>query len=117
MAQITSHSLEVPLPPATKSAGRDPGKIVFSPLLATAAGRDAGAVLVELGTSPQGLGQPEAARRLATLGPNEVAQEKQHGWPRRLLRTSCNPLVILLTASWRYCPRLPAICEQPRSLL
>jgi len=99
MAQIASNIPEAALPPlVVKPSGREARKIVFSPLLAASARKDAGSVLAELRSSLQGLSQAEAAQRLETYGPNEVAQEKQHGWPRRLLKTSCNPLVILLTA-------------------
>ncbi len=76
----------------------DAGKIHFSLLLLEAARKDATDLLREQGTSLAGLTQAEAASRLNTNGPNEVAQEKQHGWPRRLLRTTYNPLVLLLTA-------------------
>jgi Mg2+-importing ATPase len=54
-------------------------------------------VLEKLRTSPAGLSEAEAATRLEQYGPNEVAQEKQHGWLRRLWIASRNPLVILLT--------------------
>ena len=54
-------------------------------------------VLEKLRTSPAGLSEAEAATRLDEHGPNEVAQEKQHGWLRRLWIASRNPLVILLT--------------------
>ena len=57
----------------------------------------AAVVLEKLRTSPAGLSEAEAATRLEQYGPNEVAQEKQHGWLRRLWIASRNPLVILLT--------------------
>lgn len=53
-------------------------------------------LLSDLGTSPSGLTQTEAAERLRKTGPNEVAQEKPQGWPIRLLKIARNPLVILL---------------------
>src|SRR5208282_1013378 len=62
-----------------------------------AALEEAAVVLEKLHTSPAGLGEAEAAARLEQFGPNEVAQEKQHGWLRRLWIASRNPLVILLT--------------------
>ena len=98
MAQIMTNPLKATPPPVAKPSGQDSGKISFSPLLTAAAEKDAVAVLGELSTSLQGLNQAEAEIRLATHGPNEVAQETQHGWPWRLLRTTCNPLVVLLTA-------------------
>jgi len=62
-----------------------------------AAMQEISAVLQQLNTSPSGLSEAEAAARLAKYGPNEVAQEKQHGWLQRLWIASRNPLVILLT--------------------
>ncbi len=71
--------------------------IRVSPLLAEAAGKDADEVLRLLETSPAGLTEAEAEERLEKHGPNEVASEKQRGWPMRLLITMRNPLVILLS--------------------
>ena len=62
-----------------------------------AATKEATEVLRELGTSPTGLSEDGAASRLAQYGPNEVAQEKRHGWLDRLWTAAINPLVILLT--------------------
>jgi Mg2+-importing ATPase len=62
-----------------------------------AAIKDIPEVLQTLGTSPNGLTETEAAARMEKYGPNEVAQEKQHGWLRRLWVAVRNPLVILLT--------------------
>jgi Mg2+-importing ATPase len=42
------------------------------------------------------LSESEAAARLEQYGPNEVAQEKSHGWLMRLWVAVRNPLVILL---------------------
>jgi Mg2+-importing ATPase len=61
-----------------------------------AAMQEATAVLQQLNTSPSGLSEAEAAARLAQYGPNEVAQEKRHGWLLRLWVAVRNPLVILL---------------------
>jgi Mg2+-importing ATPase len=61
-----------------------------------AAMQEAAAVLQQLNTSPSGLSDTEAAARLEKYGPNEVAQEKQHGWLLRLWVAVRNPLVILL---------------------
>jgi Mg2+-importing ATPase len=68
-----------------------------SDLLCDAATQETAELLQQLGTSPAGLSEEEAATRLEKYGPNEVAQEKQHGWLRRLWIASRNPLVILLT--------------------
>ena len=59
--------------------------------------RESNEVLGQLGTSPAGLTEKEAAARLAQFGPNEVAVEKQQGWLQRLWLAARNPLVILLT--------------------
>ena len=44
----------------------------------------------------EGLTEQEAQRRLESVGPNEIAAQRPDAWPRRLLRTIRNPLVILL---------------------
>src|ERR1700677_5014758 len=54
-------------------------------------------LLQRLNTSSNGLSAEEAAERLEIFGPNEVAQEKKHGWLHRLWTAVHNPLVILLT--------------------
>jgi P-type Mg2+ transporter len=61
-----------------------------------AAIKDVSEVLQTLGTSSAGLTEAEAAERLEKYGPNEVAQEKKHGWLGRLWTAVRNPLVILL---------------------
>ena len=53
-------------------------------------------LLQRLNTTPNGLSEEEAAERLEIFGPNEVGQEKQHGWLYRLWVAIRNPLVILL---------------------
>jgi Mg2+-importing ATPase len=68
-----------------------------SDLVRDAATTEISEVFQRLNTSPSGLTEGEAAERLEIFGPNEVAQEKQHGWLRRLWIASRNPLVILLT--------------------
>jgi Mg2+-importing ATPase len=55
-------------------------------------------VLARLKTAIEGLSEEDAGQRLAEVGPNELAQEKKHGWLWRLMITLRNPLVILLTA-------------------
>jgi Mg2+-importing ATPase len=62
-----------------------------------AARKDGDAVCRDLGTSPAGLTQSAAEERAASVGPNEIAQERKAGWPLRLLRIIRNPLVILLS--------------------
>lgn len=53
-------------------------------------------VFTRMKTTAEGLGDAEAARRLAEVGPNVVATGKHRGWPWRLLTATRNPLVILL---------------------
>ena len=62
-----------------------------------AATQETSAVLERLRTSPTGLSEAEAAIRLETQGPNEVAQERRHEWLHRLWVAVRNPLVVLLT--------------------
>ncbi|HSY10402.1 MAG TPA: magnesium-translocating P-type ATPase [Candidatus Dormibacteraeota bacterium] len=66
-------------------------------LVRDAATQETAEVLQRLNTSPAGLSEEEAAERLEVFGPNEVAQEKQHGWLLRLWVAVRNPLVILLS--------------------
>jgi P-type Mg2+ transporter len=47
-------------------------------------------------TTNPGLTQEEAATRRAHDGPNQIATQDSPSWPRRLLSTCKNPLVILL---------------------
>ncbi|HZT22565.1 MAG TPA: magnesium-translocating P-type ATPase [Verrucomicrobiae bacterium] len=68
-----------------------------SDVLREAAGQEAAAVLQQLGSSPAGLNEAEAAERLEVFGPNEVAREQRHQWLYRLWVAVRNPLVILLT--------------------
>src|ERR1051326_9065133 len=62
-----------------------------------AASKETVEFLQSLGSSPSGLTEEEAARRLEEHGPNEVAREKQQNWVQRLYVAARNPLVILLT--------------------
>ena len=65
-------------------------------LVRDAATGETAEILQRLNTSPAGLSGEEAAERLEIFGPNEVAQEKSHGWLLRLWVAVRNPLVILL---------------------
>ncbi|HVB56748.1 MAG TPA: magnesium-translocating P-type ATPase [Candidatus Acidoferrales bacterium] len=62
-----------------------------------AAQKDGDQLLLDLRTSLGGLKQADAEERARTTGPNEIAQERKQDWPLRLLKTTRNPLVILLT--------------------
>ena len=53
-------------------------------------------ILQRLNTAPDGLTQEEATERLEIFGPNEVAQERRHGWLHRFWVAVRNPLVVLL---------------------
>jgi Mg2+-importing ATPase len=53
--------------------------------------------LQKLETSPSGLPEAEAARRLAAHGPNVVARDERHARLRLFMRACINPLVLLLS--------------------
>ena len=72
------------------------GQRATADLLRDAAMSPIAEVLQRLNTSPDGLSEEEVAERLEIFGPNEVAQEKKHGWLHRLWVAVRNPLVILL---------------------
>ncbi|MFY9531976.1 MAG: magnesium-translocating P-type ATPase [Candidatus Acidiferrales bacterium] len=89
-------------PPACPTEPSIPTKskkqnIRVSPAVLDAARKDGEQLLLDLRTSPGGLTQADAEERARTTGLNEVAQERQQGWLLRLLKTTRNPLVILLT--------------------
>jgi Mg2+-importing ATPase len=65
-------------------------------LLHNAATQDTAELFQRLNTTAAGLTGEEAAERLEVFGPNEVGQEKQHGWIQRLWVAVRNPLVVLL---------------------
>ena len=88
-------------PPVRPDGPHAPAKaksqnIRVSPEVLKAAQKDGEDLLRSLRTTPQGLTQTEAENRARTVGPNEVARERQQGWPVRLLKIIRNPLVILL---------------------
>jgi len=64
--------------------------------LLEAASVEAEVVLQKLGTSPDGLSEVEAAKRLKESGPNVVARDERHPRIRLLRKALINPLVILL---------------------
>jgi Mg2+-importing ATPase len=68
-----------------------------SPLLAEMAGLDIAGVFGRMESSAKGVTSDGAARRLEKYGPNQIAGERRHGWPWRLLCACRNPLVILLS--------------------
>jgi Mg2+-importing ATPase len=70
--------------------------IQVSPQLLAAARADLPGVFQMCETSPTGLTQEEAKRRLEEYGPNVVAQEHRYGWVGLLGKALVNPLVILL---------------------
>ena len=85
-------SAEHPIPAKGKKQN-----IRVSPAVVDAASKSGEQVLVDLRTSLSGLTEVEAEERARTAGPNEIAQERKQGWLLRLLKTTRNPLVILLT--------------------
>jgi Mg2+-importing ATPase len=70
--------------------------IRVSPAVLEAAAKDGDELLRSMRTVLTGLTQSEADSRARTVGPNEVAQERQRGWLISLLIIIRNPLVILL---------------------
>jgi len=85
-------------PLAAQTPVRKPLAFRVASELVDAARKPADEVLRTLGSSGTGLTEEAASQRLSLYGPNEVAREKQHGWPWRLWKTTHNPLVILLAA-------------------
>jgi calcium-translocating P-type ATPase len=55
-----------------------------------------GVLLRHLETSPSGLSEREAQRRLVVYGPNELRRRVRRQWPRDLLRQFTHPLALLL---------------------
>ena len=103
LANAGDTSFSRPRPPAHPEQATIPTKaknqnIRVSPEVLDAAREDGKELLRSLRTTLQGLTQTEAENRARTVGPNEVAQERQQGWPVRFLKIIRNPLVILLTA-------------------
>jgi P-type Mg2+ transporter len=70
--------------------------IQVSPILLETAAMDIAAVYARLGSCPDGLQEPEAAVRLAALGPNILARDRRPGFAKLLWHAVINPLVILL---------------------
>ncbi|HXX63374.1 MAG TPA: cation-transporting P-type ATPase, partial [Bacteroidota bacterium] len=79
-------------------SGKGAARIHVSAEIIEAARTEAVDVLQKLNSTTQGLSESEQESRRETYGPNEVVQEVRHGWPRRLLSTLRNPLVVLLSA-------------------
>jgi Mg2+-importing ATPase len=71
-------------------------KIQVSPELLEAAKLTPEQLFQKVQSSPRGLTQEEARRRLEQYGPNTLGQEKQHTWIAILGKAVINPLVILL---------------------
>jgi Mg2+-importing ATPase len=72
--------------------------IRVSPLLTELAATSTPGVLQKLGSSPDGLTEEEAERRLDQYGYNIVAEAEHHSRLKLLIRAILNPLVILLAA-------------------
>jgi Mg2+-importing ATPase len=89
-------SLAHPNQTPIRTKGKNQNICVASAVL-DAARKNGEELLRDLRTTLAGLTQAEAEERAYTTGPNEVAQERKQGWPVRLLKTTRNPLVILLT--------------------
>ena len=70
--------------------------IAIDPLLVEVSRGDEASALRRLESGPEGLSEPEAARRLARDGPNAVARAERFVRLRLLARACINPLVVLL---------------------
>lgn len=79
------------------SAKEKSQKIRVSAEVLDAARMDGEALLANLRTSLAGLTEAQAEDQLSAIGPNEIAQERKHGWIVRILKIIRNPLVILLS--------------------
>ena len=55
-----------------------------------------GALFADLGSSPDGLSEREAARRLIAYGPNSLIRRGGRRWPGELARQFTHPLALLL---------------------
>ena len=58
-----------------------------------------GALFADLGSSPDGLSEREAARRLITYGPNSLVRRGGRRWPGELARQLTHPLALLLAVA------------------
>jgi calcium-translocating P-type ATPase len=77
-------------PPAGGAANTVPAADPLAPL---------GQLFRDLRSSPSGLSGREAARRLATAGPNELARRGGRRWPGELARQFTHPLALLLAVA------------------
>ena len=75
---------------------RSAATIHVAPLLLEVADLEPAEALRRLESRSEGLGEQEAAQRLAREGPNVVARDERHGNVRLLARACLNPLVLLL---------------------
>jgi Mg2+-importing ATPase len=75
-----------------------PPKDIDREALLLAARENPDALLQRLNSSPDGLSGLQSRLRLEHVGANAIAHEKPVAWPKQLLRTFANPLVLLLAA-------------------
>ena len=71
-------------------------RLSLSPLLREVAHSDTARVFQLLQTSPQGLSEQEAARRLEQFGNNEVIHEKPPTWWMQLIKACATPFIAVL---------------------
>ncbi len=76
---------------------RGPGSIQVSPRLVQSAGAAPADAVTTMQSSPQGLTEEEAQRRLEEHGPNVVGHEARFPRLKIFLKACVNPLVILLS--------------------
>jgi P-type Mg2+ transporter len=79
---------------SAKHAGN--GLTALSTTAVREACNDLAATLANVGGSPEGLLESDAAERLDEVGPNEIAREKPPHWLFQLLACFKNPFIIVL---------------------
>jgi P-type Mg2+ transporter len=80
------------------SNGRQSAAVSPAVTAVEAATLPAGDVLARLGSSPEGLAEEEAARRLRAVGPNAVRSHRARAWPV-LMSQLRSPLLLLLAVT------------------
>jgi len=90
LSQAPSAPAPIPTQPALPDANRE--------ALLLAARDHPDTLLARLNTTAEGLSSLQSRLRLEKVGPNAIAHEQPVPWPRQLLRTFRNPLVMLLAA-------------------
>ncbi len=85
---------------SAKHAGN--GLTALSTTAVREACNDLAATLANVGASPEGLVESDAAERLDEVGPNEIAREKPPHWLFQLLACFKNPFILAVLAIIQY---------------